>query len=271
MDRRTQNAAAALENANRLTINDVMKGIDGVLQNRTGDMDPTAAKLYKNMYLDSVERKLQADGKEASVLSNFAAANFDLLSNGKNRIQQSDLEDNQNLFGRTNGTLEQRLTQNLEINQQAIENSHHEGRFLGLGDKTGIDRERLTRFDEKERDHVQSQNVIKSCFMASEPQQLNLAELTGGKFYFTKNDLENWCNGVYPKEQLSVSQLQAIQYMNDNFKKMSCRCNYFGSGTRAINFESAERYLQRNPGNALTNDIPSFGRLSRSSNSASID
>jgi len=206
---------------------------------------------YKAAFVDFLDRKLDADEKKGAVLDEFAQENFNFLSNGKKRIQTADLDGKAQELGMMNRSIEQRLTEDLSDQQTAIEKSKHEGVFLGLGHKHGIDRKRLSSFDQKEDDKAASENVLKSV---ATPYQFD--SITGGTDYRTgtesldKAQLEGTINpGAAPSERLpylSYNQLDALSYVDDHFNKMSQTVpTYDGDYQRVVTVDSMTKYAKK--------------------------
>jgi hypothetical protein len=206
---------------------------------------------YKATFVDFLDQKLDADEKKGAVLDEFAQENFNFLSNGKKRIQTADLDGKAQELGMMNRSIEQRLTEDLSVQQTAIEKSKHEGVFLGLGHKHGIDRKRLSAFDQKEDDKSQSENVLKSV---ATPYQWD--RITGGTYdrpgteALDKPQLEATINpGIDPYERqpyLYNNQVRALNYVDDHFNKMSQSVpTYDGDYTRVVTTDSMTKYAKK--------------------------
>ncbi len=206
---------------------------------------------YKAAFVDFLDRKLDADEKKGAVLDEFAQENFNFLSNGKKRIQTADLDGKAQELGMMNHLIEQRLTEDLSIQQTAIEKSKHEGVFLGLGHKHGIDRKRLSAFDQKEDDKAQSENVLKSV---ATPYQWD--RITGGTYdrpgseVLDRPQLEATINpGIDPYDRepyLSNNQVRALNYVDNHFNKMSQTVpTYDGDYTRIVTIDSMTKYAKK--------------------------
>jgi hypothetical protein len=210
---------------------------------------------YKAAFVDFLDRKLDADEKKGAVLDEFAQENFNFLSNGKKRIQTADLDGKAQELGMMNRSIEQRLTEDLSIQQTAIEKSKHEGVFLGLGHKHGIDRKRLSSFDQKEDDKAQSENVLKSVARPGEWDRI-----TGGGYYgpgtetLDKPQLDatvNLYTDPYDRNlYLSSNQVRALNYVDDHFNKMSQTVpTPDGNYTNIVTIDSMTKYAKKHGAN----------------------
>jgi hypothetical protein len=77
---------------------------------------------YKATFVDFLDQKLDADEKKGAVLDEFAQENFNFLSNGKKRIQTADLDGKAQELGMMNRSIEQRLTEDLSVQQSKNRN-----------------------------------------------------------------------------------------------------------------------------------------------------
>jgi hypothetical protein len=209
---------------------------------------------YKATFVDFLDRKLEADEKKGAVLDEFAQENFNFLSNGKKRIQTADLDGKAQELGMMNRSIEQRLTLDLSEQQTAIEKSKHEGVFLGLGHKHGIDRKRLSSYDQKEYDKAQSENVLKSVALPGDWDHL-----TGGNGYYPGTEQMNRpqlettiVTGTTPSDgaYIPTSQLNALSYVDDHFNKMSKTVpTYDGGEERIVTIDSMTKYAKKHGAN----------------------
>jgi hypothetical protein len=224
--------------------------INGVLEEVYGTSLAGKSKAYKAAFNDFLDQKLSADGQLNTVADNFASENFEFLSNGKKRIQTADLAGKEQELGMMGKTIEQRLVENLVQTQSDIEKSHHEGKFLGLGHKNGIDKKRLDSYDQKQYDANASADVLRNV---ANPRDFD--RLTGGTPYsmgteqLDQTQLEvTIANGRNPYAStpwVYRSQENALNYVDGHFNKMSQTVPDYYGDQRVVTVDSMTKYAKK--------------------------
>ncbi|HEY9754786.1 MAG TPA: hypothetical protein V6C97_06485 [Oculatellaceae cyanobacterium] len=224
--------------------------INGVLEEVYGNTLAGKSKAYKTAFNDFLDQKLAADGQLNTVADSFASENFEFLSNGKKRIQTADLAGKEQELGIMGKTIEQGFVANLITTQNDIEKAHHEGKFLGLGHKHGIDRARLDKYDQNQYDTNASIDVLRNV---ANPRDWD--HLTGGTPYTMGSEqmnkaqldttIANGQNPYSPTPYVYPSQDRALNYVDDHFHKMSQTVpNYYGD-ERVVTLDSMTKYAKK--------------------------
>jgi hypothetical protein len=215
-------------------------------------------------FVHLLNQRLELSGKLPQVLVATGQYEFDKINDGHSRIKDGALKDKAKEFHNEDRLLEESLVNDMLSSENLMKKERHEGQFLGMGNKGGVDLARLEAHVDKTSDRISAERVLQDI-----GTDRNWQDITQGTGYLTAPYINHRLNQNLITHDLSPDQEYALRYLNDknNFKHASKDVPVAGYGDnttyeRRVTQTSLENYVGKKwygTGYEYVNDDPQTG------------
>jgi hypothetical protein len=178
----------------------------------------SSTRQDKMQFVQLLNQKLELSGKLPQVLVATAEYEFDKINDGHSRIKDRALKDKAQEFHNEDRLLEESFVNDLLQSENLMKKEKHEGKFLGMGNKGGVDLARLETHVAKNNDRLDAEDALRAI-----GTDQNWQEITQGRGYLTRGYIAHRLNQNLVTHDLASEQQTALQYLGDkhNFKRAS--------------------------------------------------
>jgi len=177
-----------------------------------------STRQARMQFVQLLNQKLELSGNLPQVLVETARYEFDKINDGHSRVKDRALKDRALEFHNEDRLLEETLVNDMLQSESLMKKEKHEGKFLGMGNKSGVDLARLETHVAKSNDRMTAESALRNLGTDDEWR-----DVTQGRGYLTRDYINHRINQNLVTQDLQPEQLQALTYLNDknNFKHAS--------------------------------------------------
>jgi hypothetical protein len=208
VDSISERLAAATDAAGIQRILDDVR--DEMMQSPIADREKFAKRLND---------QLELTGALPKVLELTAQVEFDKINDGHSRVKDKEIIAKKKELHGEGRDLEEQLMEDLLTKEAFMKRERHEGVFLGLGNRDGIDLARLKADVDKSGDRIDAEKVLRQ--FGTGDQWMTITQQKG---YLTMEDINQRLidnEADAQRHPLTKDQRDALEYLSENFRQAS--------------------------------------------------